>query len=164
MKYDYKAGVLQDTIPEQFQKAFISGTPAQKTRWRKFVSDTKRELPSNFNDIVAYYMDNWAVSVRQAANLSGLSNEVISKCKANHNYRPSIPIAAALTLVLGLVPGLNNHLMFKAGHTMDGDTDEEVVFDILLSTMYAEDIYTWNDFVIDQGLPPLLREKKSGVK
>lgn len=58
LKYEYKTGVLQDTILEQFQKAFISGTPVQKTRWRKFVFDTKREIPSNFNDIVAYHMDN----------------------------------------------------------------------------------------------------------
>lgn len=56
LKYDYMAGVLQDTIPEQFQKAFISGTPAQKTRWTTFVKETKVKLPSNFPDIVAYYI------------------------------------------------------------------------------------------------------------
>lgn len=162
--YDYKTGVLQDTIPEQFQKAFISGTPAQKTRWRKLVSETKKALPSNFNDIVAYYLDNWALSIRQVADLSGLSNGVISKCKTNRSYRPSIPIAAMLTLGLGLVPGLNDHLMHKAGHMLDGDTDEEIVFDIILSTMYADSIYKWDEFVQEQGLPALLREKKSGVK
>ncbi|HRU98041.1 MAG TPA: ImmA/IrrE family metallo-endopeptidase [Ruminococcus sp.] len=162
--YDYKTGVLQDTIPEQFQKAFLSGTPAQKTRWKKLVSETKKALPSNFNDIVAYYMENWAVSVRQVADLSGLSNGVISKCKTNRNYRPSIPIAAMLTLGLGLVPGLNDHLMHKAGHMLDGDTDEEIVFDIILSTMYADTIDKWDEFVREQGLPALLREKQSGVK
>lgn len=162
--YDYKTGVLQDTIPEQFQKAFLSGAPAQKTRWRKLVSETKKALPANFNDIVAYYMDNWAVSVRQIADLSGLSNGVISKCKTNHSYRPSIPIAAMMTLGLGLVPGLNDHFMHKAGHMLDGDTDEEIVFDIVLSTMYADTIDKWDEFVQEQGLPALLREKKTGVK
>lgn len=162
--YDYRVGVLQDTIPEQFQKAFISGTPAQKTRWRKLVSETKKALPSNFNDIVAYYMDNWAVSIRQIADLSGLSNGVISKCKTNHSYRPGIPIAAMMTLGLGLVPGLNDHFMHKAGHMLDGDTDEEIVFDIILSTMYADTIDKWDKFVQEQGLPALLREKKTGVK
>ncbi len=162
--YDYKTGVLQDTIPEQFQKAFLSSVPAQKTRWRKLVSETKKALPANFNDIVAYYMDNWAVSVRQIADLSGLSNGVISKCKTNHSYRPSIPIAAMMTLGLGLVPGLNDHFMHKAGHMLDGDTDEEIVFDIILSTMYADTIDKWDKFVQEQGLPALLREKKSGIK
>lgn len=162
--YDYRVGVLQDTIPEQFQKAFISGSPAQKARWRKLVSETKKVLPANFNDIVTYYMDNWAVSVRQIADLSGLSNGVISKCKTNHSYRPSIPIAAMMTLGLGLVPGLNDHFMHKAGHMLDGDTDEEIVFDIILSTMYADTIDKWDKFVQEQGLPALLREKKSGVK
>lgn len=157
--YDYKTGILQDTIPEQFQKAFLSGTPAQKTRWKKLVAETRKKLPANFNDIVAYYMDNWAVSVRQIADLSGLSNGVISKCKLNRSYRPSIPITAALTLGLGLVPGLNDHLMHRAGHMLDGDTDEEAVYDIILSTMYADTIEKWNDFVLSQGLPPLLHEK-----
>ena len=164
LNYDFESGVFQDSIPEQYQKAFLSGTPTQKTRWKKVIAETRKELPANFNDIVAYYMDNWAASVREVADRSGLSNGVISKCKTNRNYRPSISIAAMLTLGLGLVPGLNDHLMHKAGHMLDGDTDEEIVFDILISTMYASTIYKWDEFAQEQGLPALLREKKTGVK
>ncbi len=54
--------------------------------------------------------------------------------------------------------------MHKAGHMLDGDTDEEIVFDIVLSTMYADTIDKWDEFVQEQGLPALLREKKTGVK
>lgn len=164
LNYDFESGVFQDTIPEQFHKAFISGTPAQKTSWRKLVSETKKELPGNFADIVAYYIDNWGISTRIIADRCRLSNGVISKCKTNRNYKPGIPIVAALSLGIGLVPGLNDHLMHRAGHFLDGDTDEEIVYDILLSTMYADDIVAWNDFVVSEGLPPLIREKKNGVK
>lgn len=68
LKYDYMAGVLQDTIPEQFQKEFISGTPSQKTSWTTFVKETKVKLPSNFTDIVAYYIENFGLSMRIIAD------------------------------------------------------------------------------------------------
>lgn len=162
--YDYKTGVLQDTIPEQFQKAFISGTPSQKTRWTTFVKETKAKLPSNFTDIVAYYIENFGLSTRIIADTCRLSNGTINRCRTERKYKPEIAIVAQLTLGLGLVPGLNDHLMHRAGYFLDGDTDEEIVFDILLSTMYADTIDKWDEFVQEQGLPALIREKKQGDK
>lgn len=162
--YDYKTGVLQDTIPEQFQKAFISGTPAQKTRWTAFVKETKAKLPSNFTDIVAYYIENFGLSTRIIADTCRLSNGTINRCRTERKYKPELAIVAQLTLGLGLVPGLNNHLMHRAGYFLDGDTDEDIVFDILLSTMYADTIDRWDEFVQEQGLPALIREKKQSDK
>lgn len=164
LNYNFESGVFQDTIPEQYHKAFLSGTPAQKARWKKLVSETRKALPSNFADIVAYYIENWGISTRIIADRCCLSNGVISKCKTNHNYKPDIPIVAALSLGIGLVPGLNDHMMHRAGHFLDGETDQEIVYDILLSTMYADDIVAWNDFVVSEGLPPLIRDKQTGVK
>lgn len=54
--------------------------------------------------------------------------------------------------------------MHRAGYFLNGDMDEEIVFDILLSTMYADTIYKWDEFVQEQGLPTLIREKKQGDK
>lgn len=164
LKYGYTAGVLQDTIPEQFQKAFISGTPAQKIRWTTFVKETKVKLPSNFTDIVAYYIENFGLSTRIIADICRLSNGTINRCRTERKYKPELAIVAQLTLGLGLVPGLNDHLMHRAGYFLDGDTDEEIVFDILLSTMYADTIDKWDEFVQEQGLPALIREKKQGDK
>lgn len=164
LKYDYMVGVLQDTIPEQFQKAFISGTPDQKTRWTTFVKETKVKLPSNFTDIVAYYIENFGLSTRIIADTCRLSNGTINRCRTERKYKPELAIVAQLTLGLGLVPGLNDHLMYRAGYFLDGDTDEDIVFDILLSTMYADTIDKWDEFVQEQGLPALIREKKQGDK
>ena len=164
LNYDFESGVFQDSIPEQFLKATLSGIPEKKKRWRKFVIDTRNELPANFTDIVAYYIEHFGLSTRIVADTCGLSNGTINRCSTDRNYQPKIPVVAQLTLGLGLVPGLNDHLMHRAGYSLDGNTDEEITFDILLSTMYADTIEKWDEYVRDQGLPSLFRDKKKGVK
>lgn len=129
-----------------------------------YCESQRKALPSNFADIVAYYIENLGISTRIIADRCCLSNGVISKCKTNHNYKPDIPIVAAFSLGIGLMPGLNDHIMHRVGHFLDGETDQEIVYDILLSTMYADDIVAWNDFMVSEELPPLIREKQTGVK
>ena len=101
-------------------------------------------------------MDRRGYTIDRLVAKSGVSYETIKRLRSKPDYRISKANALAICFGLQLEPLLSNDWLNKIGISFTNSADD-VLYNLLLNSMYRCPVSTVNSKLQSYGLPPLCR-------
>ena len=128
--------------------------------WTDYYEDAKRlsrillELPMTPSGTLKAHMDRNNITVDGLVSVSGVSIRTIKRLRNDPYYRPTKENAIAICIGLQLEPCLQKDWLNKLGITLTF-SPIDVLYDIILTTMFRQPLSTINLMLARYDIPPL---------
>ena len=122
------------------------------------ISKILRNLPAFFSDTLAAHMERLGVTNEALAERMGIGSRKVTDLRTQETPRINKRMFITLCVALHLEPELSEDLMRKAGIALGGGK-EDVMFSIMLKTMYTYTVAECNNLLANAGIKPLSRER-----
>ena len=112
------------------------------------------DLPMSPNGTLKAHMDRKGYTIEKLVAKSGVSGETIKRLRNKADYRTSKTNALAICFGLQLEPLLSGDWLQKVGISLSNSPDD-ILYNLLLNSMYRCPVSTVNSKLQSYGLPPL---------
>lgn len=157
IEYTYKEGTLQKEDVAAGIRAWYSDIqPASFD----FMAEANRlseilyMLPSSPNETLKKHMDRRGITVEELVAKSGVSESTIKRLRASPSYRTIRNNVLAICIGLQLEPPLQKDWLRKCGIALS-DSPEDLLYEMLLCSMYRQPLSRFNEKLKEYGYPPL---------
>lgn len=113
-------------------------------------------LPASPSETLKAHMRRLGFTIEQLVSKSGVSESTIRRLRSNPSYHTTRTNLFALCIGLQLEPRLQHDLFSKYGISFTC-TPEDVLYELLLNTMYQQPLSAVNQYLSDYGYAPLSR-------
>ena len=157
--YVYREGILQK---EASAGKVYTDYVEQRAEQIDFRAEAERisqiiyDLPMSPCGTLKAHMDRRGYTIDRLVAKSGVSYETIKRLRSKPDYRISKANALAICFGLQLEPLLSNDWLNKIGISFTNSADD-VLYNLLLNSMYRCPVSTVNSKLQSYGLPPLCR-------
>lgn len=120
------------------------------------ISAIKQGLPRSLGATLHYHMDRLGITKEELEERSQVSARTIQRIINNDSKSVQLSYIVSLCIGLNLDPELSDDMVSKAGYVFR-DTEEDVIYEIILRSMYNMTMADCNEVLMKEGYPPLTK-------
>ena len=154
--YRYREGTLlrEEVDAQRIADHAGCGNAADILAESRRLSQIINELPMSPSGTLIAHMNRAHMTVEALVAKTGVSERTIMRLRKDTGYKPSKGNALAICVGLQLEPMLRRDWLAKVGQSLT-NSPTDILYDLLLSSMYLQPLSVINDKLRECGLPPL---------
>lgn len=154
--YRYREGTLlrEEVEAQKIADYTGSGSASDILAESRRLSEIINDLPMSPAGTLVAHMNRAHMTVEALVAKTGVSERTIMRLRKDAGYKPSKGNALAICVGLQLEPMLRRDWLAKIGQPLT-NSQTDILYDLLLSSMYLQPVSAVNEKLQECGLPPL---------